>query len=186
MIKERNKMNINNPWMQTITGKKFFILEPKIEDINIEDIAHALSRICRFNGHIIPECYSVAQHSVYVSLNCNKEDVLFGLLHDASEAFCADINSGLKKTDAMKGYRQVEHTLQSMIYNKYCGANIEPASVKEADIRMLSTEARDILGPLHPDWNYPAKPYDFKIEPLSPNAAKKLFLDRFTELTYGK
>ena len=68
---------------------------PNPDDIRIEDIAHALSNQCRFAGHA-REFYSVAEHSVHVSQLCLPEHALWGLLHDASEAYLVDLPRPLK------------------------------------------------------------------------------------------
>src|ERR1017187_10636100 len=74
----------------TFSGIHFWPLLPNPADIRIEDIAHALSNQCRFAGHA-REFYSVAEHSVRVSQLCPPEDALWGLLHDASEAYLTDV-----------------------------------------------------------------------------------------------
>ena len=174
---------MSDSWIQTFSGSKFNFLDPTPESIEIEDIAHSLSRICRFTGHVKCEHYSVAQHSVLVSLNCNPEDTLHGLLHDASEAYISDLSSVLKRTYILKDYKVLEHKIQSMIYEKFKLSIAEPVSVKQTDIRMLATEARDLMSPLHPDWVQPCEPYSFTIVPMSPSEAKTAFLARFHELT---
>lgn len=89
--------------MNVFSGHKIDPLHIKEDDIHLEDIAHALSLICRGNGHI-KYFYSVAQHS----LNCAKEAqsrgyskdvVLSCLFHDASEAYMSDLITPIKKTD---------------------------------------------------------------------------------------
>ena len=76
--------------MSTYTGKKFFPFDPRPEQICIEDIAHGLSMLCRFSGQC-PYFYSVAEHSIYV-VHCLPDNLqLEGLLHDASEAYLADL-----------------------------------------------------------------------------------------------
>ncbi len=176
----------SNAWIQTYTGKKFHPLDPRAEEIDIIDIARALSRICRFNGHLKCDiAYSVAQHSILVSDNCSEKDKLFGLLHDSAEAFSADLASPLKRSGAFDNFKYYENQLQSVIYKKYCGSDKEPAEVKEADLRMLSTEAEQLMAPLHKDWVLGLKSYLIKIEPLQPNEAEKLFMQRFNELYKG-
>ncbi len=101
----------------------FTPLSPVPEEISIEDIAHALSLMCRANGHF-PEFYSVGQHCVH----CCEEAYARGysdrvqlacLLHDASEAYLADITRPVKAH--LPHYREIEHTLQSSIFEKYMG-----------------------------------------------------------------
>lgn len=88
-------------WIRTFTGKRFYPLKPTIEDIDILDIAHALSNQCRFSGHSKWH-YSVGQHSVYVSqvvrsLGGSPTDIMWGLLHDASEAYLVDLPTPVKR-----------------------------------------------------------------------------------------
>lgn len=76
-------LSMRSDWIATFTGGVFFPLAPRVEDVRISDIAHALSMLCRFAGHT-RGFYSVAQHSVLVSRLCSQQDALWGLLHDAS------------------------------------------------------------------------------------------------------
>lgn len=180
------KSTVNKaPWIQTYTCKRFTPTDPVVEDIDIEDIAHALSNICRFTGHS-KEFYSVAQHCVLVSYICNQENALYGLLHDASEAYCQDIASPIKRSEAFDAYRKVESTLQKAVYTRFNLKLEEPLDVKKADILLLATEARDLMSPLHLDWEQPIDPLPFKIIPLPPAEAKKLFLTRFNQLFITK
>ena len=173
---------VEDAWIQTYSGKKFFPLNPSLDSICIEDIAHALSMQCRFTGHTKFH-YSVAQHSVLVSLNCDKSLALYGLLHDASEAYISDISSPIKRTSAFEPYKKIEKHLQAMIFNKFGLESSEPAHIKEIDLKMLATEARDLFPTPHPEWKLNIQPYDFTISQLSPRAAKYYFLHRFYELT---
>lgn len=167
------------------SGTNFSILDPNINDIKITDIAHNLSHLCRFNG-ATSEFYSVAEHSVLVSQNCNPESALHGLLHDASEGMgLGDILSPLKRTSEFTVYREIENRIQSMIYNKFGLESKEPKDVKIADLRILATEIRDLM-PGSSNWGELLEPYAFKIAPLSPKDAKQLFLNRFKELTGNK
>lgn len=145
-------------WIQTFKGKKFFPLEPRIEDICIEDIAHSLSMQCRFAGHS-KEFYSVAQHC-NAMVNCwfngheNKEFAKYALLHDASEAYLTDIPRPLKHLPQFQFYRDAEKVLSEMIYVRFGLNPVEPEEVKKADWEILCEEAMSprIMSPLHPDW----------------------------------
>jgi len=172
----------NEPWIQTYSGRRFNPLNPNINAIVIQDIAHSLSMLCRFTGHV-SSFYSVAQHSVLVSYLCDEADKLHGLLHDASEAYCQDIPSPLKKCPEFAAYREVENKMQLAICRRFGLSETEPTSVKKADKVLLATEARDLMAPLHPDWAFPAEPLPFKIEAWDQQKAKNMFVKRFFELT---
>jgi hypothetical protein len=172
-------------WIQTFTGKKFFPLEPQIEDICIEDIAHSLSMQCRFVGHC-KEFYSVAQHSVIMAREWfaySGDYAKYALLHDASEAYLSDIPRPLKYRPDFYFYRNAENILQKMIYTKFGLNPDEPHSIKTADHEMLCEEAmsKKIMSPLHPDWSSRCKPI-IKILPVSPRKAEQLFLETFNNL----
>ena len=107
--------------IMTYTKKMFDPLHPKAELIDIADIAHALSMLCRANGHF-KNFYSVAQHSI----NCMKEAKARGysdrvqlacLLHDASEAYLSDVTRPVKAE--LPRYKEIESPLQEMIWNKW-------------------------------------------------------------------
>lgn len=177
--------------MQTFTGRTFFPLQPRLEDIVIADIAHALALQCRFAGHVrLP--YSVAQHSVLVSLAVPPADALWGLLHDASEAYLVDVPRPLKRLPLFAPYRVVEAMLQRTIYSRFGLAGEEPASVRDADDLLLVSEACDLLptgpGPSWPDavrsGQAPRTPKP--IVPWTPAKAERAFLDRFQLLTEGR
>src|ERR1700722_9509595 len=101
-------------YITTYTGKIFRPLHPDAVDICIEDIAHALSMQCRFTGHS-REFYSVGDHCLWVSDVAAElgrpEDALWGLLHDASEAYLHDIASPIKRADEFVLYRAAEYVL---------------------------------------------------------------------------
>lgn len=171
----------DEPWIQTYSGKKVYPFRLDPNSIDIVDIAHSLSSQCRFTGHT-KDFYSVAQHCVLVSYICNQEHSLYGLLHDASESILVDIPSPIKKSQEFDFYRKIEKEVQNIIYKKFGLNEMEPADVKAADLMLLATEARDLMGPLHPGALSDTKPLPFKIEGMGPKEAEKLFLDRFNEL----
>ena len=171
----------NGAWITTFTGRRFYVLAPRVEDVAIEDIAHALSMQCRFTGHV-KSFYSVAQHSVLVSRLCPPEDALWGLLHDASEAYIGDMNAPLKHTSEMSHFRAVEGDILDIVVKRFGLTLSEPKTVRHADRRMLLTEARD-LGLDVTGWYKGYDPLPGKIFPWNPQRAEREFLDRFAELT---
>jgi 5'-deoxynucleotidase YfbR-like HD superfamily hydrolase len=170
----------NAAWIQTYSGRRFNPMKPNPKAIVIQDVAHALSMQCRFNGHC-KEFYSVAQHCVLVSHMCG-EDALWGLLHDASEAYLVDIPRPLKHSGKFQAYLEMEEIMQRAICERFGLSLVEPASVKRADKILLSTEARDLMSPLHKDWRQPAEPLPFTITSWSPKEAEEKFIQRFDKL----
>lgn len=173
--------NIDDNWIQTHSGVRFSPLNPIPESILIQDIAHALSMQCRFSGHV-NTFYSVAQHSVGVSYVCDAQDALWGLLHDATEAFLIDVPSPLKRSGKFEEFVKIEAVMQTAICKRFGLEDKEPASVKKADKLMVVTEARDLMHPLRADWTQVCEPLPFNIRPLSQPAAKELFLRRYFQL----
>jgi uncharacterized protein len=165
--------------IQTFSGKIFKPFDPNPDGICIEDIAHSLSQQCRFTGHT-SLFYSIAQHSVLVSLMCDPKDALWGLLHDASEAYLCDIAHPVKHSGAMQSYRRAEARVMLAVCDRFELGLDMPESVHEADYKMLITEARDLMPPA--DWYNLADCYDGKVIPWSANWSEIRFLNRFKEL----
>lgn len=171
-------------WIQTHSGRRFNPIKPNPDAIVIQDIAHALSMQCRFSGHC-REFYSVAQHCVLVSYICDHKDALWGLMHDATEAYLVDVPRPLKRSGKLEGYIEIEAVMTEAVCRRFALPFVEPPSVKKADTILLATEARDLMSPLHSDWQQPVEPLPFKIEAWDHNKAKDMFMKRFFELTTG-
>ena len=174
-------------WIQTYTGRRFFPLNPHPNDIDIEDIAHALSMKCRYNGHT-NDYYSVAQHSVLVSLECQRlcpnRFALWwwGLMHDAAEAYIPDIPAPIKETN-IGDLKKVEHGIMKAIAERFrLVPKHEPKLVKIIDLAIRADEAAQLMKQPTKDWYLPEKPLGITIEPLSPERAKILFFERYNWL----
>jgi hypothetical protein len=172
-------------WMQTFTGRQFWPIDPRPEEVSIVDIAHSLSNQCRYAGHC-KSFYSVAQHSVMVSYICAPEDALWGLLHDAAEAYLVDLPRPVKRfSDLGWHYKQIETRLMQVLCVRFNLPIEEPDSVSKADDVALMTEMRDLMGMPPAQWrealaNQPLEP---AIIPWGPCASKTEFLRRFEELS---
>ena len=135
----------------TYTKKRFDPLAPEEELIDILDIAHSLSLLCRANGHF-PEFYSVGEHCV----NCAREARARGyskrvqlacLLHDASEAYLSDVTRPVKS--ALPEYKKIEKNLEAVIYKKWLGSAIteeEYSLMREVDDVLLYHEMLAYFG----------------------------------------
>ena len=136
--------------MTTFTGRHFDPMQIRTEDICIEDIAHALSLMCRGGGHL-KYFYSVAQHS----LNCAAEAKARGwserlqlacLLHDASEAYLSDIIRPVKAN--LTGYLEIENRIMGKILEKFNLSDLteeEHRKWKQIDDEMLYYELKNLM-----------------------------------------
>ena len=166
-------------WMQTYTGRMFWPLDPRPEEIDIEDIAHALSLQCRFAGHC-NRFYSVAEHSVLMSKKVAPEHALWALMHDAAEAYCTDIVRPLKRS--LIGYLEIEARIMTAICQKFNLSPVMPTEVKQADNQILNDERDQNMKPPPADWGLAqigAKdPLGVQLEFWSPVHAEAHFLGR--------
>lgn len=175
-------------WIQTFTGRKIYPLEPHGDDIDIDDIAQALSMKCRFTGHV-NRFLSIAQHSVLVSRECPPHLALTGLLHDAGEAYLPDVSRPVKpflyvatNGDNIQTFKMIEDQLLEIIMLKYGGCFPLPGVVHEVDDRMNFTEGTQLM-PDHTCWKLQRTPFDIKIQSWDPWYARKVFMDEFKTLT---
>ena len=180
-------------WMQCYTGGRFYPLDPRPEEVKLEDIAHSLSLTCRYAGHCKFFC-SVAQHSVLVSqLFPNDPSLaLWGLMHDAPEAYIGDVTRPLKQylltydSGQHRGINYHEDSIMGAIAVAF-SLHLRPDrdAIKRADTVLLATEARDLMSPLDPDWHNWIKNVPTLAEPIeswSPDLAESRFIRRFEEL----
>jgi hypothetical protein len=167
-------------WIQTFTGRKFYSVEPRAEDIDVRDIAHSLANLCRFNGHCL-RYYSVAEHSVRVSRVLPSRLSLWGLLHDAGEAYLTDLPRPVKQF--LPQFTELEDRVLFRVAERFGLSWPMPAEVKHADNVLLATEARDLMAPPPEPWNLGVEPLVERIEPMLPPEAERWFLDEFERLT---
>jgi 5'-deoxynucleotidase YfbR-like HD superfamily hydrolase len=182
---------MNQGWIQTFTGRKFYPLAARPEDVDLRDIAHALALKCRFNGHC-RTFYSVADHSLRVSRLLEKQSrqlALWGLMHDAAEAYLADISGPIKSAfhvhtgSRMEPFDEAEDRLLAVIADALKFPPIDYAAVRDADYTLLVTEGRDLLNATPEDWSMTQTPLFEKIVPLSWSEAERDFLARYGSLT---
>jgi 5'-deoxynucleotidase YfbR-like HD superfamily hydrolase len=128
--------------------------------------------------------YSVAEHSVLMSRLVSEEAALYALMHDAPEAYLADVVRPIKQV--MPELKEAESLLWDAIAERFALRVPEhvAAEVKIADRRMLATEKARVIAD-GPDWESCADiaPFDVEIEGWSPALGYLLFMKRFEELT---
>ena len=189
-------------FIRTYTGRKFWPLDPRADEIFIEDVAHHLSLECRFTGATYCH-YSVAEHSLHVSklaermaLNATKkrtpeiltwvrEMALWGLLHDASEAYLKDFPRPIKHAPGLgELYRKIEAMIMGEVVARFDLIPQEPAIVKQADLILCATEKRDLMTNSTRRRGEKAMPET--IYPMDEQKAEVEFLRRFEALTMAR
>jgi hypothetical protein len=197
---ELQNKSITRPITMTLhTGREIDIFNLKPEDIDIEDIAHALSNLCRYGGHCLFH-YSVALHSYLCSLEPGtKSEQLAFLLHDASEAYVNDLVRPIKYRQELEKYREIEDEIQAKIFHRFNLPYPYSESVHEVDDRVLVNEIEHLIILNHEitkkseetglsfkearDLLAQEKLANCKFPKITPEEAKNLFLNRFYELT---
>lgn len=183
-------------WMQTFTGRQFYPLDPQQYDIDIVDIAHALSMLCRYNGHV-ERFYSVAEHCIHLSYAVAPEHALWALLHDATEAYVGDMIRPLKRS--MPDYVAAEDRImmaislrfgltggQRVVHDQYRLGEmvglVMPPEVKAADTAILLDERMALLAEPPRPWSTDGGSLGVTIRGWSPAEAEHRYLSRFSEL----
>lgn len=178
-------MNISPTAIETFTGRAFDYADPKMEDINIRDIAAALSKICRYNGHGV-KFYSVAEHCVWLARHVittggGEAAALHMLLHDAAEAYIGDHVSPVKQHCPQ--IRNLEDPIMELIGFKF-GIQVPfPEWVKVLDMRILLNEKAFLFPNSRYSWY--AEQLGFteldtvELAGWAPEEAETLYLDMF-------
>ena len=175
-------------WMPTYSGKRFWPEDPRPEDIDIRDIAHALSLLNRFNGHT-RVAYCVAQHVLLVESLLPPPLKPLAFHHDSGEAYLGDVITPLKRL-FRPFYEPLERRVMEAIATRY-GFSMPPdflQEVKRADLIVLATEVRDLTTTrvTNPRINCRHEPpLRERIVPWPAEVAEERFLARFHELFPG-
>lgn len=178
-------MTSRGNWIQTYLGNKFYPLDPRPEDFETEDIAHALGMICRYGGHVA-EFYSVAEHCIIMSYLVPKEYALTALMHDAAEAYIQDLPRPIKRM--LPEYSVMEDVILLALAQQFPiileGGGELPDIVNELDAKMLVTERNKLMPFTRHRWEQDdLEVVDFPINKFSPLEAKNQYLLRLRELT---
>jgi 5'-deoxynucleotidase YfbR-like HD superfamily hydrolase len=178
---------MEGPWIQTVSGLKFPLMDVDSSVIRIKDIAHALSMVCRFNAQCLRP-YSVAEHSVHVSHEITPHLALLGLMHDAAEAYLGDVPGPLKR--CLPEFQAIENRLIHAIAVKYGfvypeKGTAEAQELKRADLQLLADEKAAVMAPDPEPWplDLPPLKNPARIQGWPPESARARFLARYRELT---
>lgn len=172
---------IVGPTIRLYGGTYFNFLDPEGSDYTIEDIAHALSLINRFNGHT-DRFYSVAQHSVIASEHVRPGFEYEALMHDAPEFVVGDVTAPLGSL--LPDYKAIKKGIEKSVSRRFDVTYPFPPAVHEIDIRMLRTEQEQLMDAGEDVWAVTCgvEPVPVRLLSWSPEHAKKRFLDRYWEL----
>ncbi|POR56515.1 YfbR-like 5'-deoxynucleotidase [Bosea psychrotolerans] len=188
-------------WQRMLSGRRLDLLDPSPLDIEIEDIAHGLARVARWNGQTHgAHSFSVAQHSLLVEaiashLNPDWSDAwrLMALLHDAPEYVIGDMISPFKVVMG-DAYKSVELRLLTAIHLRFALPATTPAvlkrKTKEADMVAAYFEATELAGFARDEaLRFFGRPQALPravmawLDPLDTETAQARFLARFAELS---
>lgn len=184
---------MNDQWLCTRSGIKFDPVCPTVEMIEIEDIAWGLAHTHRFGGQA-PVPYTVAQHSVEVARMLPTQYALWGLLHDAAEAYLWDVQRPVKAAQQwdfnasgrMIPFRVIEHRILVRVAAKFDLTYMVPEAVGRADFAQLLRERRDLFDDRQPVWPGCDGKSDLppiEIPTMTPAKAFYTFLAEFERLT---
>lgn len=188
-------------WQRMLSGRRLDILNPSPLDIEIDDIAHGLARVARWNGQTSGKYgFSVAQHSVLVEqiLSLNAPQLaqkwrLACLLHDAPEYVIGDMITPVKAAIGAP-YKKIEALLQNAVHIRFGLPPELPSgiahSIKRADRMAAYLEATELAGFSAKDAGklFPKLrgiPKGIDLTPLSPEKATRSFLRRF-DVLFGR
>jgi len=173
--------NLN--WLLTYRGIIYKPFDPRPEDIDILDIAHALSMLCRYTGHT-KFFYCVAEHSLHVSHMVPEEFAFEALLHDASEAYVGDMSRPVKwGNNGLTAFNDLEKLNDIAMRIRFGLPHEMSPDVKACDSIICRNETDELFGAMPADfrWDVLGDPR-VKIQCWSPNVAEIRFLERFNEL----
>lgn len=157
------------PWVPTVSGRRFYFLEPAPEDIRLVDFAHSLSHLCRYVG-ACRRYYSVAEHCVLMAEKVPAEDRLWALLHDAPEGYIGDVTRGLKRK--LGGYKEIEDGIMRAICEKFGLSYEMPESVAYADNAISTDEIEQNANMPFLDMNRVLPPLGVTLQYWEPERAR--------------
>lgn len=182
-------MSDRGHYMRTYTGKKFYPLDPRAEEMNIVDIAHGLAYQCRFNGQT-DGFFSVAEHSVHCSHIGPEDEAMERLMHDAAEAYIGDLVRPVKYAPELREiWNRIDHAVEVQVARKFGLVYPWPASVKVADEMTVNQELRVVMHGDEPDSEVTFGSFGHaasKIECWAPDVAYAHFMHRYIELESGR
>lgn len=176
-------MTSRGKYIATVSGRAYYPTAPDAAELDIEDIAHALSNICRYTGHT-RKFYSVAEHSVIMSYIVPPEHAYVALMHDATEAYIGDVARPIKYL--FPDYERLEDKNWKVIAEKFGLPTELPEIVKYLDSAICNVEMAELI----PHFTKPTlvdefkAPEGVKVRGLLPFVAKQDFLNRYDQLRH--
>lgn len=181
-VRAGDRYRVGN-WIPTITGRRFWLRDPRASEVEPYDVAYGMARIPRYNTATSGRPYVVGQHLVLCSYLVEKEFALHGLLHDAHEYMGMDVTSPLKR-ELGDAYAVIEHGLKEVVAERF-GIVWTPeatAAVKRIDNILLATEVNTITPHKVVFGELPAVPLNWRLDPLPEEEVFFLFAERLNEL----
>lgn len=184
----------NEPYLLTLNGRRYDFFNPDPKQIDVQDIAHSLSQLCRYVGHT-PDFYSVAEHSVLVSQVVPREHALVALMHDAVECYVNDLSAPCKQAlryvegSTMSSYDKLEQIAWEAVARRFDLPLVLPEEVIEADHMVGEAECVALGRPHRYGEGYKDerhKAAEVHVSFLCSRIAKMVFLARYDEVMRGR
>lgn len=179
---------VEDGWIETFTGIRFFFMTPTPDMFSIIDVAHALALQCRYNGHTKTH-YSVAEHCVLMSdwlrdRGHDKLTCLTALLHDVAETYIGDLPRPVK--EKVPAFKEIEKTIEAAAAEKFRFAYPFPKIVKELDARILKDEREQAMPKSDNEWGTDSlESMGIRVRNWDHRTAESMFLGRYVALTRG-
>lgn len=173
-------MNPRGDWIQTANGRQFWPMDPRPDEVHLDDIAHSLSMLCRFGGHC-KRFYSVAEHCVLMARAApDRRTALWALLHDASEAYLVDVPRPIKPF--LIGYSEAEAKIMRAVEFRFHLHLGLPDIVKRMDLAIFMDEQQQNMAPAPVKWSTEGEPLGVRLQFWAPEKAREEFETEFWRL----
>ncbi len=173
-------------WKETYTGAKFYLMDPKPEEVVMEDVLHSLAYQCRYTGHCL-RWYSVAEHCCLIAdyvrdvLHGSPRDQFNALMHDAPEYITGDISRPMKY--GIPGLKPSLAHIDKVVYKALGVTDPEPRWLKEIDARIIVDERTQNMVDSGNEWNHDKfEPLGVTLQYWGPERAKVEFLTRYLRI----
>lgn len=177
---------VEDGWIETFTGIRFYFMNPTPDMFSIVDIAHSLAMQVRYNGHVKAH-YSVAEHCVLMSdwlrdRGHDRQTCLTALMHDVAETYIGDMPRPVK--EKVPEFKAIEKVIDAAAAKRFGLSYPFPPIVKELDARILKDERAQAMNPSDNEWGTDSlEEMGVRVKLWDWKTAESMFIGRYVALT---